>query len=57
MAKFATNNNNFASTKFSPFFASKGLHIQMSFNIVDLSHTTTPERINKKKFIDISESI
>ena len=29
----------------------------MSFNMIDLSNTTTHERINKKKAIDISETI
>ena len=57
MAEFAANNNDFSSTKLSPFFASRGLHLRMSFDIVDLSDTTTRERINKKKTIDISEAM
>ena len=55
MAEFAVNNNNFSSTKLSPFFALRDLHPQMSFNVIDLSDTTTRKRINKKKAIDISE--
>ena len=57
MAKFAANNNDSNSTRLSPFFASRGLHLRMSFDVVDLSDTTTRGRINKKKAIDISESI
>ena len=57
MAEFAANNNNFMSTRLSPFFTSKGLHPRISFDIVDLSDTTTRERINKKKAIDISEAM
>ena len=49
MAEFAANNNNSASTKLSPFFASRGLHLHISFNVIDLLDTTTCERINKKK--------
>ena len=47
MAKFAVNNNQSASTKLSLFFATKGFHPHMSFNIVDLSDTSTRERIIK----------
>ena len=57
MAKFAANNNNFAFTKLSPFFASKGLHPRMSFDVVDLSDTTIHERINKRKTINILEDM
>ena len=57
MAEFAANNNNSTSTRLSPFFASRGLHLRMSFDVVDLSDTTTRERINKKKAINISESM
>ena len=57
MAEFAANNNNSASTKLFLFFASKGLHLCMSFDVVDFSDTTTCEQINKKKAIDISESM
>ena len=55
MAEFVANNNNFAFTRLSPFFASKGLHLHMIFDIIDLSDISTYERINKKKAIDISE--
>ena len=57
MAEFAVNNNNFLSTRLSPFFASRGLHPRMSFDVVDLSDTTTCKRINKKKAIDFSEAM
>ena len=57
MAEFAANNNNSLSTKLSPFFASRGLHLRMSFDVVDFSDTTTRERMNKKKAIDISEAM
>ena len=57
MAEFAANNNNSSSTRLSPFFASRGLHSRMRFDVVDLSDTTTRERINKKKAIDISEAM
>ena len=55
MAEFAANNNNSAFTKLSPFFVLRGLHLRMSFDVVDLLDTTTREWINKKKAIDISE--
>ena len=57
MAEFAANNNDFSSTRLSPFFVSRGLHPRMSFDVVDLSDITTRERINKKKAIDISEAM
>ncbi len=57
MTEFAANNNVSLSTKLSPFFTSRGLHPRMSFDIVDLSDITTRERINKKKAIDISETM
>ncbi len=57
MAEFAANNNVSLSTKLFLFFTSRGLHLRMSFDVVDLSDTTTRERINKKKAIDISETM
>ena len=57
IAEFVANNNNFASIRLSPVFASRGLYPCMSFDVVDFSDTTTCERINKKKPIDISESM
>ena len=45
MAEFAANNNLSNFTKLSPFFTSKGLYPQMSFDIVELSDTSTPKRI------------
>ncbi len=53
MAKFAANNNESASTKLSPFFATKGLDPRMSFDILDLSNASTRERIFKQKALDI----
>ena len=47
MAKFAANNNQLASTKLSPFFATKDFHLRMSSDIVDLSDTSTYEWILK----------
>ncbi len=54
MAEFAANNNESASTKLSLFFATKGLHPRMSFDIVELSDASTRERILKQKALDIS---
>ena len=49
MAEFAPNNNESASTKLSPFFATKGLHPRMSFDIIDLSNANICEQIFKQK--------
>ena len=57
MAKFTANNNKSASTKLSPFFTSKGLHLHMSFDVVDLLDITTYEQVNKKKAMDIWEAM
>ena len=54
MAEFAANNNKSASTKLSPFFATKSFYPRMSFDIVDLSNTSTRERILEQKALDIS---
>ena len=54
MAEFAANNNESASTKLSPFFATKGLHPHMSFDKVELSHASTCKRIFNQKALDIS---
>ena len=54
MAKFAANNNESASTKLSPFFATKGLHPCMSFDKVELSDASTRKRILNQKALDIS---
>ena len=51
------NNNNLASTRLFLFFALRGLHLRMSFDIIDFLDTTTSERINKKKTISILECI
>ena len=57
MAEFAANNNDSASTRLSLFFASRGLYLQISFNIIDFWDITACEQINKKKTNDISESM
>ena len=57
MVEFEANNNNSASTKLSPFFASRGLYPRMSFDVIDLSDKTTHKQIDKKKAIDISEAM
>ena len=57
MAEFAANNINSLSTRLSPIFASRGLHLCMSFDVIDLLDTTTCERINKIKAIDISKAM
>ena len=54
MAEFAANNNESASTKLSSFFATKGLHLRMSFDKVELSDASTRERILNQKALDIS---
>ena len=56
IAKFMANNNNFASNRLSLFFASRGLYLRMSFDVINLLNTITHERINKKKAIHISKS-
>ncbi len=53
MAKFAANNNELASIKLFPFFASKDLHSCINFDIVDLSNANTCKRIHKQKALDI----
>ncbi len=57
IAEFATNNNVSLSTKLFLFFTSRGLHLCMSFDIIDLSDTTTCKQINNKKAINIFETM
>ena len=57
MAKFGANNNNSAFTRMYPFFASRGLHPRMSFDVINFLDIIIREQINKKKAIDILESI
>lgn len=57
IAKFAANNNKSISTKLTSFFVLKGLHLHISFDIIDFSESTTCKRINKKKDINISEAL
>lgn len=56
ITEFASNND-FISTKLSLFFASRGLYLCISFDIVDLLDITTFKQINKKKAINISKII
>ena len=57
IAEFVANNNNSVSSKLSPFFASKYLYLRISFDVINFLDNTTYERINKKKAINISESM
>lgn len=57
MAEFATNHNKLAFTKLFPFFATKDLHLCMSFEIEDLSNTRACERIFKQKALDFSRNM
>ena len=57
MAEFAANNNESASNKLYPFFATKGFHFRISFDIIDFSDTNTCERIFKQKALDIFGNI
>ena len=45
IAKFAANNNESTSNKLSLFFATKGLHLRVSFDKVELSNASTRKRI------------
>lgn len=57
MAEFVANNNNFIFIKLSPFFASRDLYTQMSFDVIDFSDITMRKQINKKIAIDISKTM
>ena len=57
MAEFAANNNELTSTKLFSFFASRNLHPQIRFDIVEISDTTTFEQINRQKALDISKTM
>ena len=54
IAKFAANNNVLASTKLFPFFVTKSLYPNMSFDIIELSNTNICEQIFQQKTLDIS---
>ena len=43
IAEWAANNNNSTSTRLSPFFTSRGLHLYKSFDVVDFSDITIRE--------------
>lgn len=57
IAEILANNKDSASIKLSLFFASRGLHPHISFNVVDFSDITNCKQINKKKTINISKII
>lgn len=57
MAKFTTNNNVSASIQLSPFFATKILHPNISFKIVEFFKASIYEQIFKQKTLDISGNI
>lgn len=57
IVEFVANNNKWASTKLFPFFASKGLYLHMSFDIIDIFDANTWKRIYKQKTLDISGNI
>lgn len=57
MTKFAANNNESVFTKLSLYFALKGLHPRINFNLVELSNTSTREQIFQWKALDISGNI
>ena len=55
MAEFAANACESASTKLTPFMATKGYEPRMSFDVVDLSADTTRERLAKERAQNITE--
>lgn len=57
MVKFVANNNNSTSIKVFLFFALRGLHLCMSFDIINFLDTIACKQINQEKSINISESI
>lgn len=57
MVEFVANNNISACTKLSLFCATKGLHLRMSFDIVELSNTSIQKRIFQQKTLDMSGNI
>lgn len=57
MVKFTANNNSSVFTKLFLFFVLRGLHLYISFDIIDLLDTRTQKWINKIKTIDISKSM
>ena len=57
MAKFIANNNESASTKFSPFLTFKSLYLRRSFNIIDLFDISICKWIYKQETLNISKNI
>ena len=57
MTEFANNNNVFASTNMSPFYANKGFHSRMNFNSNIIDYVTTRKRLDVSKIKNIIEHI
>ena len=57
MAKLVANNHDFLSIKLFLLFASRGLYLCISFDIINFLDIIICERINKKKTIDIFETM
>lgn len=57
MAEFAANNNESAFIKFFLFFYTKNLYLYISFNIKELSNTSTYQQIFKQKTLNTSENM
>lgn len=55
MAEFAANNMTSATTKMTPFFATRGYHPRMSFDPVTVTPESTRERLLTCRAMDISE--
>lgn len=54
MAKFIANNNKSASTKLFLFITTQNLYLYLSFNIIELSNTSTCKQLPKQNALDIS---
>lgn len=57
MAEFVANNNYFICIKLSLFFALRKENVRISFYIIDCFNITTCQSRNKRKAIDITESM
>lgn len=55
LAEFAANNLESATTKMTPFYATRGYHPRMNFDPVDLSASGACERLLTQRAADISE--
>lgn len=54
---FVPNNSNLVAIRLSLHFALRDLYLPISLEVINLSNTTTHRMINKKKIVDISESM